>query len=78
MTMAKPALGLLLALVIGSACRLFGVPVPAPPAIVGGLLVLSMTLGYLAVGRVAGHRPTSTAPLCGGPTGSPADGEMRP
>lgn len=76
--MAKAAFGLLLALVIGAGCRLFGVPVPAPPAVVGGLLVLSMTLGYLTAARIAGHRPASTAPLCGGPTGAGADRELDP
>jgi XapX domain-containing protein len=30
------------------------VPVPAPPALVGALLVVAMTLGYLAGGFIGG------------------------
>jgi XapX domain-containing protein len=41
-------LGLALGLVIGSACRWFDIPVPAPPRIVGALLVVAMTLGFMA------------------------------
>lgn len=41
-------LGLVLGLGIGSACRWFDIPVPAPPRIVGALLVVAMTLGFMA------------------------------
>ena len=44
----KIALGLILALLIGIVCRLAGIPVPAPPAIVGALLVVAMTVGFVA------------------------------
>ena len=40
--------GLVLGLGIGGACRWFDIPVPAPPRIVGALLVVAMTLGYMA------------------------------
>jgi XapX domain-containing protein len=43
-------LGLLLALGIGIACRLVDIPLPAPPRLEGALLVLAMSLGYLAGG----------------------------
>jgi XapX domain-containing protein len=43
----KAALALLLALGIGVACRLAGIPLPAPPVLIGGLLVVFMTLGFL-------------------------------
>lgn len=43
----KIALGLALALAIGVACRLAGIPLPAPPRVVGALLVVFMTLGFL-------------------------------
>jgi XapX domain-containing protein len=42
------ALGLLLALGIGVMCRWFDLPLPAPPRIVGALLVVAMTLGFIA------------------------------
>jgi len=45
----KIALGFVLAVLIGSLCRLAGIPVPAPPALVGALLVVSLTSGYLTV-----------------------------
>lgn len=65
----KAALGLLLALAIGSACRLAGVPLPAPPVFIGALLVLAMTLGYVVTDRFATHRDARSRPLCGGPSG---------
>ena len=39
--------GILLGLGIGAACRWFDVPLPAPPKLVGALLVVAMTLGYV-------------------------------
>jgi XapX domain-containing protein len=65
----KIVISLMLAFGIGVTCRLAGIPVPAPPAIVGALLVLAMTCGYLLAGRFAHGRPNVNAKLCGGPTG---------
>ncbi|MDW4497875.1 DUF1427 family protein [Sulfitobacter sp. D35] len=65
----KTILGLALALVIGIACRLAVIPLPAPPVLIGALLVLAMTLGYTLTDRFASHRKATTKPLCGGPTG---------
>lgn len=65
----KIALGLLLALAIGVACRLAAIPLPAPPVLIGALLVLAMTLGYVVTDRFAAHRKSTTKPLCGGPLG---------
>lgn len=42
----KFLIGLALAFAVGAGCQVTGVPVPAPPALVGALLVMSMTLGY--------------------------------
>jgi len=39
--------GLLLGFMIGVGCRWFDLPLPAPPRIVGALLVVFMTLGFL-------------------------------
>jgi XapX domain-containing protein len=39
--------GLLLGFLIGVGCRWFDLPLPAPPRIVGALLVVFMTLGFL-------------------------------
>ncbi|MEL7043340.1 MAG: DUF1427 family protein [Pseudomonadota bacterium] len=65
----KIVLSILLALAIGAGARLAGIPVPAPPAIIGALLVLAMTLGYLAAEQTASHRENKNRDLCGGPTG---------
>lgn len=40
--------GLVLALAIGAGCRLLDIPLPAPPKLQGALLVLAMTLGFVA------------------------------
>ena len=65
----KVALGLLLALGIGVACRLATIPLPAPPVLIGALVVLAMTIGYVVADRFAAHRQATTKPLCGGPSG---------
>ncbi len=79
--MLKIALGLLLGFGIGAMTRWFDIPVPAPPKIPGALLVVAMTLGYVATDRWLGREPAQSAEACGGPTGevpheetSPTDG----
>lgn len=66
----KIVLGFLLAFGIGVVCRITGIPVPAPPVILGALLVVAMTSGYLIVDYLASQRPSKNKDLCGGPTGS--------
>jgi XapX domain-containing protein len=63
----KIVLGLLLALGVGIVCRLVGLPLPAPLALTGALLVLAMSAGYEAVDRFASHRPATQRENCGGP-----------
>jgi XapX domain-containing protein len=50
----KVALGFLLAFGIGAACRWFGVPLPAPPNLVGASLVLAISVGFLVTDRLMG------------------------
>src|SRR6266446_3016091 len=64
----KLLLGLALAFAIGFACRAFGIPSPAPPVVVGALLVVAMTIGYLVVDRLMA-KPALHAVDCGGPSG---------
>lgn len=45
-------LGFLVAFGIGAFCRLTRIPSPAPQAIVGSLLVVTMSIGYLAANTV--------------------------
>lgn len=40
-------ISLTLGLAIGLGCRWFDLPLPAPPKLVGALLVLAMTLGFV-------------------------------
>lgn len=47
--MFKYVLGILIALALGALCRWMDIPVPAPPTVYGALLILAITLGYLAV-----------------------------
>ncbi len=46
--------GIGLGLGIGACCRLLDIPVPAPHSIVGGFILLAMTLGFIAAGQIAG------------------------
>jgi len=44
----KMAIGILLAAGIGAGCRIFELPAPAPPKLLGAALVVAMTAGYMA------------------------------
>lgn len=44
-----------LGLTIGVACRWFDLPLPAPPKMVGALLVVSITLGFMLAGPLQGR-----------------------
>ena len=45
-------LGFVLAFAIGVVCRVARIPSPAPNALLGSLLVVSMSVGYLAAERL--------------------------
>lgn len=47
-------LAIALGLGIGIGCRWFDLPLPAPPRLVGALLVVAMTLGFLGADRWLG------------------------
>jgi XapX domain-containing protein len=64
----KAAIGIILAFALGFACRAFGIPSPAPPLVLGALLVMTMTIGYIAVDRYA-MAPARHIQDCGGPSG---------
>lgn len=50
----KTAVALLLGFSIGALCRTFDIPVPSPPKLIGALLVLSITVGYLTADHLLG------------------------
>jgi XapX domain-containing protein len=64
----KAAIGLLLAFALGFGCKVFGIPSPAPPMVLGALLVVAMTVGYIAVDRVL-PAPARHERDCAGPSG---------
>ncbi|MEO1120356.1 MAG: DUF1427 family protein [Pseudomonadota bacterium] len=70
----KTVLGLLLAFGIGVLCRAVSIPLPAPPVLIGALLVLAMTLGYVLTDRYLRSRPAKMADACGGPSGETISG----
>jgi XapX domain-containing protein len=45
-------LGFVLAFAIGAVCRLARIPSPAPNALLGSLLVLAMSVGFILAERV--------------------------
>ena len=47
----KLILGFTLAFTIGAVCRLARIPSPAPNALLGSMLVVAMSVGYIAAGR---------------------------
>lgn len=47
MTVFAAAAGIVLGLSIGAGCRWFDIPLPAPPRLVGALLVVAMTAGFV-------------------------------
>ncbi len=51
--MLSLVIGLSLGFGIGAGCRYLDIPVPAPPRIEGALLVVAMTLGFIAAGHFA-------------------------
>lgn len=49
--MLKIAVSVALAFGIGAGCRFFDIPVPAPPKLLGGLLIIAITVGYMTADR---------------------------
>jgi XapX domain-containing protein len=59
----KSLLGLLLGFFLGAACRWFKLPVPSPPKLLGALLVVATTVGYIAVDNYLAKPDTTIASL---------------
>ena len=65
----KSMIGIVLAFALGFACRAFGIPSPAPPLVLGALLVMTITIGYIllaiivstVIGMIAGIYPAFRA-----------------
>lgn len=56
-------LGFTLAFLIGVMCRVIRIPSPAPQALLGSLLVVTMSLGYITAERwLQVHQTTVSSP----------------
>ncbi len=54
--MVKIIIGLFLGLFIGIGCRYFDIPLPGPPKLIGALVLLSITSGYLGADYLLARR----------------------
>jgi XapX domain-containing protein len=50
-------LGFVLAFAIGALCRVARIPSPAPNALLGSLLVVAMSTGYMVVEQALARQP---------------------
>lgn len=57
--MINALIGLGLGLCIGVGCRWLDLPLPAPPRIVGALLVVAMTLGFIGTDAAISYLATA-------------------
>ena len=61
--------GYLLAFSIGVICRLGAIPLPSPPVLIGALVVVAMTLGYIFADKFLAKRKARHIRDCGGSIG---------
>jgi len=64
----KILLAFLLAFAVGAACRWFDVPVPAPPKLLGALLIITTTIGYMTADSYLARRARRTDVVAGSTT----------
>jgi XapX domain-containing protein len=57
----KVFLGLLIGFLLGATCRWLDIPVPSPPKLLGALLVVAITLGYMAMDGMLARRNAAPA-----------------
>jgi len=50
--MAPTLIGMAVGLLIGAGCRYFDIPSPAPPRLIGALMLVAMTLGFIVAGHI--------------------------
>lgn len=77
--MDKIIYGILFGLAAGVFCRWMNIPAPAPPSLIGALMVFSVSMGYyitdVVIARSAklhSERPNTTHHISGGHSGKPA------
>jgi XapX domain-containing protein len=57
----KGLIGLSVGFLLGAMCRWLDIPVPSPPKLLGALLVVATTVGYMAADRVLSKRADEPA-----------------
>ena len=57
----KGLIGLLVGFVLGAMCRWLDIPVPSPPKLLGALLVVATTVGYMTADRFLTKRTAEPA-----------------
>jgi XapX domain-containing protein len=72
----KSLIGILVAFTLGFGCRAFNIPSPAPPLILGALLVMTMTIGYIIIDKWL-TTPAKHTPDFGGPSGLRASDRLQ-
>ena len=60
MGLFKIIIGLVLGVCIGIGCRLFGIPLPGPPAILGAFLAVAMATGYTVTDKMLTRNAIAT------------------
>ena len=58
----KSVIGLLLGFSLGAACRWLDIPVPSPPKLLGALLVVATTIGYMTADKFL-SKPAPNPPV---------------
>lgn len=48
----QSVVGIAIGLAVGAVCRWFDIPCPAPPRVIGAVIVIAMTLGFVVSGRI--------------------------
>ena len=64
----KVLLGLTMGFLLGATCRWLDIPVPSPPKLLGALLVVATTLGYMAMDGMLTRRHPVPVPHESTPT----------
>jgi XapX domain-containing protein len=59
----KGLIGLFIGFLLGAMCRWLDIPVPSPPKLLGALLVVATTVGYMAADRVLAKRADEGAKI---------------
>lgn len=55
----KIAFGLILAMLVGVGCRVFEIPLPGPPAILGAAMAVAMATGFTVTDRYLVSKPST-------------------